>query len=209
MLVYAGIQTEKAAAYVGAMGLNHKKKRFQFGSIKKAIANDPTTHAQVYEVVYIQMADPLEPNGIHLPEMIKSDSRYKDTITVDKTISIDSTGYQVSSPNTNEYFPNSISNWRDRLSKVGLNERNYLPLWMRSIGSGQKEELGYTLAIPLCFCKPGTADTIITAIKLSGFDFKAIDYTIDRYTINAVLNSQGDVVYDDKYLVFKNDRITV
>jgi ribosomal protein S10 len=47
------------------------------------------------------------------------------------------------------------------------------------------------------------------AIKLSGFDFKAIDYTIDRYTINAVLNSQGLVVYGDKYLVFKNDRITV
>jgi hypothetical protein len=209
MLVYAGIQTEVAAAYVGAMGLNHKKKCFQFGGIQKAIANDPTTHNEVYEVVYIQMVDALEPNGIHLPEMIKSDIRYKDTITIDQTIGVDSTGYQISSPNTNEYFPNSICNWRERLSKVGLNERNYLPLWMRSIGSGQKEELGYTLAIPLCFCKPGTADTIITAIKLSGFDFKAIDYTIDRYTINAVLNSQGDVVYGDKYLVFKNDRITV
>jgi hypothetical protein len=209
MLVYAGIQTEVAAAYVGAMGLNHKRKRFQFSSVQKAIANDPITHNEVYEVVYIQMVDALEPNGIHLPEMIKSDIRYTDTITIDQTISVDSTGYQISSPNTNEYFPNSISNWRQRLSKVGLNERNYLPLWMRSIGSGQKEELGYTLAIPLCFCKPGTADTIITAIKLSGFDFKAIDYTIDRYTINAVLNSQGDVVYGDKYLVFKNDRITV
>lgn len=209
MLVYAGIETEVAAAYVGAMGLNHKKKRFQFGSVKKAIANDPVTHNAVYEVVYIQMVDPLEPNGLHLPTMVKSTVRNKDTVTIDENISIDSTGYLISSPNTDEYFPNSISNWRDRLSKVGLNERNYLPLWMRSVSSGQKEELGYTLAIPLCFCKPGTADTIMIAIKLSGFDFKAIDYTIDRYTINAVLNSQGRVVYGDKYLVFKNDRITV
>jgi hypothetical protein len=209
MLVYAGIETEVAAAYVGAMGLNHKKKRFQFGSVKKAIANDPVTHNAVYEVVYIQMVDPLEPNGLHLPTMVKSTVRNKDTVTIDENISIDSTGYLISSPNTDEYFPNSISNWRDRLSKVGLNERNYLPLWMRSVSDGQKEELGYTLAIPLCFCKPGTADTIMIAIKLSGFDFKAIDYTIDRYTINAVLNSQGRVVYGDKYLVFKNDRITV
>jgi hypothetical protein len=209
MLVYAGIETEVAAAYVGAMGLNHKKKRFQFGSVKKTIANDPVTHNAVYEVVYIQMVDPLEPNGLHLPTMVKSTVRNKDTVTIDENISIDSTGYLISSPNTDEYFPNSISNWRDRLSKVGLNERNYLPLWMRSVSDGQKEELGYTLAIPLCFCKPGTADTIMIAIKLSGFDFKAIDYTIDRYTINAVLNSQGRVVYGDKYLVFKNDRITV
>ena len=209
MLVYAGIETEVAAAYVGAMGLNHKKKRFQFGSVKKAIATDPVTHNAVYEVVYIQMVDPLEPNGLHLPTMVKSTVRNKDTVTIDENISIDSTGYLISSPNTDEYFPNSISNWRDRLSKVGLNERNYLPLWMRSVSDGQKEELGYTLAIPLCFCKPGTADTIMIAIKLSGFDFKAIDYTIDRYTINAVLNSQGRVVYGDKYLVFKNDRITV
>ena len=209
MLVYAGIETEVAAAYVGAMGLNHKKKRFQFSSVKKAIATDPVTHNAVYEVVYIQMVDPLEPNGLHLPTMVKSTVRNKDTVTIDENISIDSTGYLISSPNTDEYFPNSISNWRDRLSKVGLNERNYLPLWMRSVGDGQKEELGYTLAIPLCFCKPGTADTIMIAIKLSGFDFKAIDYTIDRYTINAVLNSQGRVVYGDKYLVFKNDRITV
>jgi Putative Ig domain len=209
MLVYAGIQTEVAAAYVGAMGLNHKKKRFQFGSVKKAIANDPVTHNAVYEVIYIQMADPLEPNGLHLPTMVKSTVGNKDTVTVDENISIDSTGYLISSPNSNEYFPNSISNWRERLKKVGLNERNYLPLWMRSVGSGQKEELGYTLAIPLCFCKPGTADTIMIAIKLSGFDFKAIDYTVDRYTINAVLDSQGRVVYGDKYLVFKNDRITV
>lgn len=209
MLVYAGIETEVAAAYVGAMGLNHKKKRFQFSSVKKAIATDPVTHNAVYEVVYIQMVDPLEPNGLHLPTMVKSTVRNKDTVTIDENISIDSTGYLISSPNTDEYFPNSISNWRDRLSKVGLNERNYLPLWMRSVSDGQKEELGYTLAIPLCFCKPGTADTIMIAIKLSGFDFKAIDYTIDRYTINAVLNSQGRVVYGDKYLVFKNDRITV
>jgi hypothetical protein len=90
------------------------------------------------------------------------------------------------------------------LKAVGLSERNYLPLWMRSIPDGSKKQLGYTLAVPLCFCKPGTADTILLNIKFSGFDFKDIDYTVDRYIIDSVTGQDSD-----KYLVFRNDRITV
>ena len=212
MLVYAGIQTEYAAKYVGAMGLGHKRKRFQFQSIKKAVAIDPITKAEVYEVVYVQMLDPMEPNGKHLPTTIITTNTDPATITADESnmmLTVDSTGYEASNPNTNHYFPNSITNWQTRLSTVGLSERNYLPLWMRSIPTGQKAELGYVLAVPLCFCKPGTADTIITNIKFNGFDFKKIDYTVDRFTISAVLNSNDQVVQGDKYLVFRNDRITV
>jgi len=228
MLVYAGIQTEQAAAYVGAMGLGVKKKRFIFGDIKTAVAVDPNTKLPVYEVVYIQMIDPLEPNGKHLPLIVKTPTLEPETITVDDSnsiwsdlnadlsadaptavrpdynITIDSTGYLVSNPNTDEYFPSSITNWRTRLSAVGTTERDYLPLWMRSIPSGQKAELDYVLAVPLCFCKPGTASTIALNIKFSGFDFKTIDYTIDRFTIDSVTGYVGT-----KYLVFKNDRITV
>ena len=75
---------------------------------------------------------------------------------------------------------------------------------MRSIQPGTKRELGFKLAIPLCFCKPGTADDIILNIKHSGFDFKVLDYTIDRYIIDSIEGSEVD-----KYLVFRNDRITV
>lgn len=230
MLVYAGIQTQMAAAYIGAMGLNHKKKQFRFGSIQKAVAIDPTLNQSVYEVVYVHMIDPLEHNGKHLPEkVILKNSSESDKITVDNSINfyakpaddtaipdtgksnrdvpmitVDSTGYEISNPNPDTFFPNSISNWQARLRETGLSERNYLPLWMRSIPSGQKQQLGYTLSIPLCFCKPGTADTIITNIKFSGFDFKSLDYTVDRYIIDSVTGETGD-----KYLVFKNDRITV
>jgi hypothetical protein len=119
-------------------------------------------------------------------------------------VTVDSTGYEISNPNPDTYFPNSISNWQKRLRNVGLTERNYLPLWMRSIPSGSKEQLGYTLSVPLCFCKPGTADTILLNIKFSGFDFKVLDYTVDRFIIDSVTGYLGD-----KYLVFKNDRITV
>jgi hypothetical protein len=223
MLVYAGIETKVAAAYVGAMGLNHKRKRFHFGGVKKATAVDRDTGSEIYEIVYVQMLDPLEPNGKHLPlklvssaedDIISADnnSRSLSNLTIDSPITIDhgklitadSTGYEISDPKSNNYYPNSITNWRTRIKQVGGNERNYLPLWMRSIPTGEKEEIDYTLAIPLCFCQLGTADKILLNIKFSGFDFKNIDYTVDRYIIDSVTGQDSD-----KYLVFRNDRITV
>jgi hypothetical protein len=75
---------------------------------------------------------------------------------------------------------------------------------MRSIQPGTRHELDFKLAVPLCYCKVGTADDIILNIKFSGFDFKLLDYTADRYIIDVV----GDEI-GDKYLVFRNDRITV
>jgi hypothetical protein len=79
---------------------------------------------------------------------------------------------------------------------------------MRSIQPGTKEELGYQLAVPLCFCKPGTADSILlnikNYIKTTGFSLNTIDYTVDRYTIDSVTGYTSD-----KYLIFRNDRITV
>ncbi len=241
MLVYAGIETTEAARYVSAMGTNHKRKRFHFGEVKKAIAYIPGTYTPVYEVVYVQMIDPLEPNGKRLPHKIRT-SAQPDPITVDVSnsiwasgysgtdleqqaklernaldayrpdfnITIDSDVYKASNSNINEYYPNSISNWRDNIqnwtdgTNTLSNERNYLPLWMRSIQPGSKQELDFQLAVPLCYCKLGAADDIILNIKFSGFDFKDLDYTADRYIIDSV---EGQT--SDKYLVFRNDRITV
>jgi len=231
MVVYAGIQTQAAGAYVGAMGLNHKNKRFAWGGIEKAVAIDPITRQSVYEVVYYEMLDPMEKDGKHLPievflskkggvnsQLITTDSstnfwsRSLSDLGVDAPtnhrpdpiVTVDSTGYQTSNPRPGNYYPNSITNWQTRLAGVGTSERNYLPLWMRSIQPGTKSELGFKLAVPLCYCKPGTADTILLNIKYSGFEFKNLDYTIDRYIIDSVTGTASD-----KYLVFRNDRITV
>lgn len=235
MVIYAGIETRDAAVYISAMGLNNKRKRFQWGTLTKATAYNPGTNTAIYEVVYVNMIDPLEPNGKHLPDQIKYLGKQTNSISVDNSnifwtndknklgipaprsdrpdpiLSVDSTGYQASNPRPSTYYPNSITNWRKRLKKwtdnsdTGISsERNYLPLWMRSIQAGTKSELDFQLAVPLCYCKVGTADTIITNIKYSSFDFKLLDYTADRYIIDSVEGETGD-----KYLVFKNDRITV
>jgi len=232
MIVYAGIETKDAAAYVSATGLNHKKKRFVFGNVKKATAVIPGTKTAVYEVVYVEMLDPLEPNGKRLANKLTNLGLQSKAITIDSSnsiwstslsslataaptnkrpepiITVDSEGYFVSNSNPGTYFPNSISNWRDRLKSVGETERNYLPLWMRSIQPGGNQELGFQLAVPLCYCKVGYGDGILNninnALKTKAFDFKLLDYTADRYIIDAV---EGQA--SDKYLVFKNDRITV
>ena len=237
MVVYAGIETTEAAKYIGAMGLNHKRKRFHFGTVSKAVAYKTGTNTAVYEVIYVTMVDPLEPGGKKLPQKLTKLGLQKNKISTDSSnvfwapgftpsndpskvdqlsipapaserpspiISVDSTGYFVSNPYPDTYFPNSVSIWRDKIKSVGETERNYLPLWMRSIQPGSKQELGFTLAVPLCFCKVGTADSIMLNIKNANFNFKQIDYTTDRYIIDAVEGSTGD-----KYLVFRNDRITV
>jgi hypothetical protein len=243
MMIYAGIETTDAAKYISAMGLNHKRKRFNFGDVKKATAVIPGTRTEVYEVIYVEMIDPLEPNGKRLPNKITYNPR-NSSITTDRTddfyqsgyakpnaakearmgqdglntgrldpllLSIDAEGYQSSNELSESYFPNSITNWRERLKywqdDLGngfARERNYLPLWMRSIQPGGNQELNFQLAVPLCYCKVGAADDILLNIKFSGFDFKLLDYTVDRYTIDSVKGQS-----QDKYLVFKNDRITV
>jgi len=228
MLVYAGIETKSAAEYVSAIALNHKQKRFAFGAVKSASAIVPGTKSTAYEVVYVEMKDLAESNGKYRPIRIKSNGIASDSITSDNSkdiwsrninvlsrdepglnrpepiLTIDSTGYQASNSNTNVYFPNSISLWRQRLKAVGSTERNYLPLWMRSIQPGTKEELGFVLAVPICYCKAGTSADILLNIAQSGFDFKTLDYTADRYIIDTV-----DNLSIDKYLIFRNDRITV
>jgi hypothetical protein len=75
---------------------------------------------------------------------------------------------------------------------------------MRSIQDGFVQELGYIPCIPLCYCKPGTATTVLDNIKYSGFNFQQIDYEIDRYIIDIVADYTGD-----KYFVFRNDRTTI
>jgi hypothetical protein len=228
MLVYAGIETKDAARFVGAIGLNHKRKRFAFGPIKSAVAIQTGTTSAVYEVIYISMVDPQEPNGKYLPKKIQLPGLSSDAITIDSStniwsrtldslgadspesirpepiITVDSTGYEVSNPNVNSYFPNSITNWRSRIKDVGATERNYMPLWMRSIQPGDSQELGFVLAIPICYCESGKSADILLNIKNNGFDFKSLDYTVDRYIIDSVAGS-----INDKYLVFRNDRITV
>lgn len=237
MLIYGGIETVEAAKYVSMMNNNNKKKRFTFGSVKHAFAILSGTNTVVYEVIYVEIFDQLEPNGKHLPIQLTNVGLNSETITVDSSnifysrdidhlsdpapfcprpnmnISMDSTGYFASNSNISTYYPNSITNWRNNIRNWAggvETERNYLPLWMRSIQPGSKAELGFILAVPLCYCNPGMGIDILNNINYymnsNNFTFSQFDFVADRYIITPAQQQCNNIT---RYYVFNNQRITV
>jgi hypothetical protein len=226
MLVYAGIETVSAGEYASAFGRSYKK-RFRFGNLKKGIAKIPGTNTVVYEVVYLEMLDNQENSKGSIPKIIETkflnkpitvnqsrrdmwDSDITDNNIAqsnldslpriwqqDKVMTADYDGQRASDINKSNIFGNSITNIRNKVAELGDNERLFLPLWMRTPQTFSGIEQGFTKAVVLCYCKPGTADRIITNIKNLGIDFKKINYTIDRVIIDSV---EGEV--GDKYIMF-------
>lgn len=117
----------------------------------------------------------------------------------ENTIKADSNAILVSDPNANVKYISNISNVRDAFRALGRTERDFLPLWMRTAQEDSIQELGYTLAIPLAYCKPGTSETIKAAIDFSEFDYRQFELDIDRFLIDA---TEGDS--EPKYIVFAN-----
>jgi hypothetical protein len=68
---------------------------------------------------------------------------------------------------------------------------------MRSIQPSSFVETGFVKAVVLCYANPGYSKAILSRIKSSGYDFKSINFTIDRYVID-ILDGQ----IEDKYLAF-------
>lgn len=203
-LIFAGIESTSATPIVQALSRNHYNKRFTFGPIKKAQAKDSTTQQVLYEVVYVDLVDEYEKDNksisseINLPD----NSNSKVLVSYDN-ITIDSDIPYASDADLQRVFPNSVKNMRKRISEIGERDREFLPLWMRSIQQTSTYELGFTKALVLCYANPNRADSIISRIKSSGFDFKTIDFTADRYIID-ILNGQ----IQDTYVQFPQDKIT-
>jgi hypothetical protein len=198
ILVYAGIESVDAVKYVQAMSRNHYRKQIHFGDLKFAAAKDLVTQETIYEVIYVDVVDDLEKNGksisqtVYLPDNINS----KVLVSYD-AIKIDSDIPLVSDRDHQRIFPNSIKNMRKRIKAIGERDRTFLPLWMRSIQSDNFVETGYVKSLILCYLKPGFSESVISRIKSIDYDFKSIDFTVDRYVID-ILDGQ----IEDKYLAF-------
>ena len=198
VLVFAGIESTEAVKYVQAMSRNHYRKRLKFGDLKMAKAKDPITQETIYELIYVEVVDDLEKNGKSISSTVQlSDTIQSKVLVSYDAIKIDSDIPLVSDSDHQRVFPNSIKNMRSRIKTVGANDREFLPLWMRSIQDQASYETGYVKALPLCYCKPGSSDIVMARIKASNFDFKTIDFEADRYIIDIL----GGVI-EDKYLAF-------
>jgi hypothetical protein len=198
ILIFAGIESTEAVKYVQAMSRNHYKKRIRFGDIKMAKAKNPDTQETLYELIYVDIVDEYEKNETSISETVNLSNAIKSKVLISyDAISVDSNIPFVSDSDHQRVFPNSIRNMRERVRDVGDSDREFLPLWMRSIQDQASFETGYVKALPLCYSKPGTAVNIMARIKAANFDFKMIDFVADRYIIDIL-----DNVIEDKYLAF-------
>ncbi len=179
-----GIEETTLANYYTALKENFYRKKLYFGDYKVAIAHDDSGNI-LYEVVYIDIVDDLETaNGISVNSAVHNN-------------------------NSNVYYPNSITNMRNRLSHIiidsmstiSVNERN-LPKFMRTPQFGDYHVPGYLHVLPLCYALPGEGQKILSRIKLSGFNFNQFDFEIDRLIIESTLGTNSN-----KYLLF--DRQTI
>lgn len=252
VLLFAGIESKSATDYIQAMSKNHNRKQLLMGDVKFAKARDPITQDVVYEVVYVDIIDPLEINGISISSTVSLPRTINARVLVSENdISIDSDILLASNSDVQTVLPNSIINMRNRISLVGTQDHDYLPLWMRTIQDGDRHQLEYTKALILCYVKPGLGNAVVSRIhdKLSlatrgnwnknfsyqvndsvyymsfyytcnntavnignppdksptfwtrNYDFKLINFTIDRYIIDMLDNT-----INDSYLAFPTNR---
>jgi len=128
-----------------------------------------------------------------------SDDPYRFRPVPENTVKVDSDAFTIDGNKKNVKYISNISNIRSNLRLVGETEREFLPLWMRSAQPGTIVELGYVPAIPICYCKPGTSQQVVTALKLAGVKFNQFNFDIDRIIIDSTIgNSQ------EQYIAFHN-----
>jgi hypothetical protein len=202
MLVYAGIESVEAVKYVQAMSRNHNRKRLLFGDLQIALAKDPVTQETLYEVIYVNIIDDYEKNDKSIRQTVQLSNTINSKVLISyDTIKVDSDIPFVSDSDHQRVFPNSIKNMRNRIQDVGDRDREFLPLWMRSIQNTSTFETGFVKALVLCYVNPGQAANILirinNRIRNEGFDFKIFDFTADRYIIDII---DGEI--EDKYLAF-------
>lgn len=287
ILAYAGIETKDIREYVAAVAKNHKRKKYKLGNIQKAVAKNVGSNDVVYEVIYVDVIDPAEPESGRTQQSFTTSTKNKITVDsiqyavtddnsgvgtgesyfdiglrggdgvspastgtvtiftrngpvlytpgntiivtlqsgqevvvaniddsinadpyrfrpISNTIKVDSDAVVVSDNNDQRKYLSNISNMRDRIRAIGNNLREFYPLWMRTPQNPGEPELGYKLAIPLCYCLPGEADNIILNIKNSGFDFKQLNVEIERYNIDSTSGNSNE-----QYIKFANYQFNV
>lgn len=209
MLLQHGIETLKVEEYVPALVRNFHRKTFKFGDIKIATASN-SNNETIYEIVYIDLVDEFENSK-------GSVSKNLNISKVNKPITIDTESYKVS---TNIItvdqlvrkflYPNSVTNMQERLKEIfprgdstiiNINEE-FLPLWMSSTQEQTGTALGYTKAVPIAYVKPNFGASVLENIQESGFDFKNIEFEIDRLKID---NVEGQ--FGDKYIAFPQRKV--
>jgi len=210
MLLMAGLQAQTLTAFQQQMEQNHAPKTLYFGDLKTAVAKEDGK--VIYEVVYLDIKDPLENNS---GESIASSVTLRDVvakpmlgprastteattdmneyeITTNNGLAFSTSGSKVRYANQlsadldymSTLYPNAVANMRSRMKSLGHKEWTHLPLWMRTAQTSSGVPLGYVKAVPICYCMPGISALIKKRITDKNINFKNIHFIVDRYQIS-------------------------
>jgi hypothetical protein len=233
MLMMAGLEAQTLTEFQQQMEQNHAPKTLYFGDLKTAIAKEGTTTK--YEVVYIEIKDNLVNNsGVAVSQFdntercvvkpmlgprassMNATADYVDyEITTDGGLSFSTSGSKVRYANQlsadlgymEKIYPNAVANMRSRMKSLGHKEWDYLPLWMKTTQVGGLAPLGYVMAVPICYCKPGTSALVKKRIQDKSLNLRNIAFTIDRYQVSKSIVSPEAFTADGSTTTFQLDEI--
>jgi hypothetical protein len=186
LLIESGIQKLDLADYVISLQQYFYNKRFYFGDVKSVPATDIAGNT-LYELVYVDIIDASSSaNGIA------------------KTVGITVNGKVA------KVYPNVVENWRMSLETTPINgeplqvDELLRPKFMNSIQKDTGAPLGFIKAVPICYAQPGKGASVVRKIQLTGFDFKLLDFEVDRIVVEQTLDSDTA-----KYLKFPRTGLVV
>lgn len=203
-LVAAGLNPSTESEYVSATAKNHWNNTLRFGDLATARAlNDDGTVK--YEVVYVKLTD--KGIGVNPTTGVAAPASQSIELTLqqgwENPLSVDASWPKVSSSlvtvdsvNDRFAYPNAIENMRTRMKDYIGNvilERYVLPEWMQDKQEDGKV-IGWTLAAPIVYCKPGTAKRIkfLLEQRFTTIDLKKITFEVDRYILDNNLSKWFD-----------------
>ena len=228
MLMISGLKAQTLTAFQNQMSENHAPKQLYFGDVKTAVAKE--NGIVKYEVVYVEVKDNLVNNqGVAVSSSITlrddinkpmigprasttNTTTDKDIyeITTDGGLSFSTDGSKTRFANQlgadlgfiTKLYPNAVANMRSRMKSLGHKEWTYLPQWMRTTQAGDLAPLGFILAVPICYCKPGTSALVKKRIEDKKLTFKNISFIVDRYTVSKSIVSPETFVGDGSTKAF-------
>ena len=205
-LLITGLMSSIETNYISAMNRNFYNNTLRFGGFKTARALN-TDDTVKYELVYLELIDNVQ--GINpttalsdsptLQQDLRSATTWTNPLQVSETMpDVSHTQYLASQENEWNAYPNSIENMRSRFGTgIGYQilERKVLPNWMQD-KQADDTVIGWTLAAPIVYCKPGTAEKIKyrleERIKNDKLDIKKISFEIDRFILDNNLGENYD-----------------
>jgi len=233
MLMMAGLEAQTLTVFQQQMEQNHAPKTLYFGDLKTAIAKEGTTTK--YEVVYIEIKDNMvNNNGVAVSSSIilrdavikpmlgprassmNATADYTEyEVTTDGGLAFSTSGSKVRYANQlsadlgymEKIYPNAVANMRSRMKSLGHKEWDYLPLWMKTTQVGGLAPLGYVMAVPICYCKPGTSALVKKRIEDKALNFRNIAFTIDRYQVSKSVVSPEQFTADGSTTTFQLNEI--